>query len=115
MANDLKDVTAEITMARNIRPLGPEDLPELSRFLSMGFHSRPDADFCHPEVLRWKYLEPGGFGSNSQKGDDQATGASPQEQPKSKPTWPLSAQLCRSERGQANCRPSRALPDALSG
>ncbi len=70
-------------MARNIRPLSAEDLPELSRFLSTGFQSRPDADFFHPEVLRWKYLEPGGFGSNAQKGDDQATGASPRDQPKS--------------------------------
>ena len=70
-------------MARNIRPLSPKDLPELSRFLSTGFRSRPDADFFHPEVLRWKYLKPEGFGSKAQKNDEAATGASPHEQPKS--------------------------------
>ena len=45
-------------MARDIQPLTPGDLPELSRFLIAGFHAQPDADFAAPEVLRWKYLEP---------------------------------------------------------
>lgn len=48
-------------MSRDIRPLEPGDLAELSRFLTAGFHADPDADFAAPEVLRWKYLgvEPG--------------------------------------------------------
>ena len=45
-------------MTRDIRPLTLDDLPELSRFLTAGFHALPDADFAAPEVLRWKYLEP---------------------------------------------------------
>jgi hypothetical protein len=45
-------------MARDIRPLTPDDLPELSRFLAEGFGAPPAADFAAPEVLRWKYLEP---------------------------------------------------------
>ena len=45
-------------MTRNIRPLTLDDLPELSRFLTAGFHAPPDADFAAPEVLCWKYLEP---------------------------------------------------------
>jgi hypothetical protein len=45
-------------MTRDIRPLTLDDLPELSRFLTAGFHTPPDADFAAPEVLRWKYLEP---------------------------------------------------------
>jgi hypothetical protein len=44
-------------MTREIRPLAPEDLLELSRFLTSGFHVSPDADFAAPEVLRWKYLD----------------------------------------------------------
>ena len=47
-------------MTRDIRPLTPDDLPELSRFLTAGFHAPPDSDFAAPEVLRWKYLEPAG-------------------------------------------------------
>jgi hypothetical protein len=45
-------------MARDIHPLTPDDLPELSRFLTAGFHAPADADFAAPEVLHWKYLEP---------------------------------------------------------
>jgi hypothetical protein len=45
-------------MNLDIRPLTPDDLPELSRILIAGFHAPPDADFAAPEVLRWKYLEP---------------------------------------------------------
>ena len=47
-----------ITMTRDIRPLCLDDLPELSRFLTAGFHAPAEADFAAPEVLRWKYLEP---------------------------------------------------------
>ena len=45
-------------MARDIRPLTSDDIPELSRFLTAGFHALPDSDYATPEVLRWKYLEP---------------------------------------------------------
>jgi len=45
-------------MFRDIRPLTLDDLPELSRFLTAGFHTPPEADFAAPDVLRWKYLEP---------------------------------------------------------
>jgi hypothetical protein len=44
-------------MNRDIRPLAPEDLAELGRFLADGFHAPPDSDFAAPEVLRWKYLD----------------------------------------------------------
>ena len=44
-------------MTRDIRPLTPDDIPELSRFLTAGFAAPPDADFAAPEVLRWKYLQ----------------------------------------------------------
>jgi hypothetical protein len=44
-------------MARDIQPLCSHDLPELSRFLTAGFKSLPEADYAAPEVLRWKYLE----------------------------------------------------------
>jgi hypothetical protein len=46
-------------MSREIRPLAPEDIPDLGRFLAAGFHATPDADFAAPEVLRWKYLDEG--------------------------------------------------------
>jgi hypothetical protein len=45
-------------MSRPICPLSPDDLPELSRFLTAGFHAPAEADFAAPDVLRWKYLEP---------------------------------------------------------
>jgi hypothetical protein len=45
-------------MTALIRPLQPDDLDDLSRFLTAGFHAPPDADFALPEVLRWKYLGP---------------------------------------------------------
>jgi hypothetical protein len=47
-----------VSMTREIRPLESDDLGDLSRFLTAGFHTAPDADFAAPEVLRWKYLEP---------------------------------------------------------
>jgi hypothetical protein len=45
-------------MARDIRPLEPDDIPEVSRFLVEGFRTPADADFAAPDVLHWKYLEP---------------------------------------------------------
>ncbi|MGC2540450.1 MAG: hypothetical protein WA372_04565 [Candidatus Sulfotelmatobacter sp.] len=45
-------------MFRDIRPLRLDDLPELSGFLTAGFHTPPAADFAARDVLRWKYLEP---------------------------------------------------------
>ena len=45
-------------MARDIHPLTSGDIPELSRFLTAGFHAPPEADYAAPDVLRWKYLEP---------------------------------------------------------
>jgi hypothetical protein len=51
-------------MTREIRALEPDDLDDLSRFLTEGFHTAPDADFAAPEVLRWKYLEPGDEGED---------------------------------------------------
>ncbi len=45
-------------MARDIRPLTSNDVPELSEFLTAGFHTPPGADYAAPDVLRWKYLEP---------------------------------------------------------
>ena len=44
-------------MRREIRPLTPTDIPELSQFLTTGFHASADADYAAPDVLRWKYLE----------------------------------------------------------
>lgn len=35
------------------------DLDDLATFLTNGFNSPPDAVFARPEVLRWKYFEPG--------------------------------------------------------
>lgn len=46
-------------MTLDIRPLNDDDLPELSRFLTAGFHAAPDAPFADPEVLRWKFLPDG--------------------------------------------------------
>jgi hypothetical protein len=44
-------------MSREIHPLTSGDIPELSRFLTAGFHTSPEADYASPEVLHWKYLE----------------------------------------------------------
>lgn len=46
-------------MPHVIRPATPEDIPALSRFLTSGFGTAPDAPFAAPDVLRWKYFEPG--------------------------------------------------------
>lgn len=73
--------TSAIIMARDIRPLCSKDLPELSQFLAAGFQARPDADFAAPAVLRWKYLEPIGFGSSiSSESDTWSTNQSLQDQ-----------------------------------
>jgi hypothetical protein len=45
-------------MSRAVRPLAPDDIPELGRFLAAGFHADPAADFAAADVLRWKYLRP---------------------------------------------------------
>src|SRR4051812_5764290 len=49
-------------MTPEIRPLRPDDLPELSRFLTDGFHAPGDAEFAAVDVLGWKYLDPIGGG-----------------------------------------------------
>lgn len=46
-------------MTYDVRPLTADDLAELSRFLTAGFHAPADAPFASPEVLRWKYLRDG--------------------------------------------------------
>ncbi len=45
-------------MARVISTLTADDLPELSKFLTIGFGVPPDADFAGLDVLQWKYLSP---------------------------------------------------------
>ncbi|MHC5541655.1 GNAT family N-acetyltransferase, partial [Singulisphaera rosea] len=45
-------------MAFEIRPLHDDDLEELSRFLTEGFHAPRESAFAAPDVLRWRYLEP---------------------------------------------------------
>jgi hypothetical protein len=45
-------------MSRYIRPSTQNDLADLSRFLTTGFHTSPDADFAASDVLQWKYLYP---------------------------------------------------------
>ncbi len=47
-------------MAHEIRPTIPDDLPELGRFLTEGFHTPDDSAFASTEVLRWKYFDPRG-------------------------------------------------------
>jgi hypothetical protein len=65
-------------MAQDIQPLSDADLPELSQFLTEGFHAPVDAPFAAPDVLRWKYLEPrgdsGGTVPQSYLARDQASG-----------------------------------------
>jgi hypothetical protein len=55
-------------MTSDIRPLTPDDLLELSRFLTAGFHTPSEADFAAPMVLRWKYLDPVGQESGTNPG-----------------------------------------------
>lgn len=45
-------------MPREIQPLQPEEVDELSRFLTSGFGAPADAVFASPEVLHWKYFDP---------------------------------------------------------
>ena len=69
-------------MARDIRPLTPDDLPELSRFLAAGFGAPPGADFAAPEVLRWKYLGPmASIPVGPGGGDDQRETDNPHDRP----------------------------------
>jgi hypothetical protein len=49
-------------MRPEIEPLRPDDVAELSRFLTEGFHTAADADFAASDVLRWKYFDPRGGG-----------------------------------------------------
>jgi hypothetical protein len=44
-------------MPHDIRPTAPEDLPELSRFLTDGFHAPADAPFAAEDVLHWKIFD----------------------------------------------------------
>jgi hypothetical protein len=52
-------------MAHDIRPLTPDDLPALSRFLTEGFHTPADASFAAVDVLRWKYFDCRGVDAGS--------------------------------------------------
>jgi hypothetical protein len=53
-------------MSHDIRPLEPDDIPALSRFLIAGFHATADAPFAAPDLLRWKFFDPcGGDGPRS--------------------------------------------------
>jgi hypothetical protein len=58
-----------------ISPLSPVDLPELSRFLTTGFGTLLDADFATPDVLYWKYLEPGVPDSGNEHHSSISTGS----------------------------------------
>jgi hypothetical protein len=49
-------------MVPEIRPTCPDDLAELSRFLTAGFHVPAEASFAAVDVLRWKYFDPRGSG-----------------------------------------------------
>ncbi|MFO0910518.1 MAG: hypothetical protein U0794_19595 [Isosphaeraceae bacterium] len=65
-------------MPHAIRPLTPDDLPALSRFLTTGFHAPADAPFAAIDVLRWKYFDPRGAEAGSAPrslvGCDEASG-----------------------------------------
>jgi len=66
-------------MPHDIHPLTPDDLPDLSRFLTAGFHAPADAAFAAVDVLRWKYFDPRGAevgaAPRSHLARDPATGA----------------------------------------
>ena len=47
-----------------IRPLTPDDVPELSRFLQASFET-PSARFAAPDMLSWKYLAAGNADARS--------------------------------------------------
>ena len=109
--------TSAIIMARDIRPLCSKDLPELSQFLAAGFQARPDADFAAPAVLRWKYLEPIGFGSSiSSESDTWSTNQSLQDQSiDSRGCCHAPLSYVAIERVRQNCRSSWALSNLLRG
>jgi hypothetical protein len=44
-------------MPREIEPLEPSQIGELSRFLIEGFHAPNDAEFAAPDMLAWKYFD----------------------------------------------------------
>jgi hypothetical protein len=48
-------------MSIEIGPLRRDELDPLSRFLAAGFGAPADARFAAPDVLRWKFLDPGPF------------------------------------------------------
>ena len=56
-------VVIRMTLEIEIEPARPEDLAELSRFLTEGFQTPADAEFAAPDVLRWKLFEPRGTGA----------------------------------------------------
>jgi hypothetical protein len=45
-----------------VEPTTPEDLPELSEFLTAGFGLPPETEHLSEPVLRWKYFDPGRVG-----------------------------------------------------
>src|SRR5271154_1957671 len=61
-------------MARLISALAQNDLPDLRKFLTMGFSTPTDADFAAPDVLRWKYLDP----IEQQRCGEHRTGCGPE-------------------------------------
>ncbi len=85
-------------MACDIHPLTLDDLPELSQFLTAGFHTSPDADFAAVDILRWKYL-----GSNTSVNDNHGTS----------PSSVRPEQLYRERRVGTDHWPSRALPHSV--
>jgi hypothetical protein len=51
---------SKLTMAREIRPTRPDEIPEVSQFLVSHFGTGPEAQFAAPDVLHWKYFDPRG-------------------------------------------------------
>ena len=84
-------------MTREICPLTLDDLSELGRFLTAGFHTAPDADFAAPEVLRWKYLEPRGEDDEAPRSYVRAT-----RQAVLSATWGFAAPRSRAMRSLAD-------------
>jgi hypothetical protein len=46
----------------HVTRVGTSDIIETSAFLRRSFEAEPSVQFASPEVLRWKYLEPGALG-----------------------------------------------------
>ena len=61
-------------MNHEIRPLALDDLPDLSRFLTTGFHTPADAPFASVVVLNWKYLDFSDGSTRSWLARDSMTG-----------------------------------------